>query len=75
MALPHLAPNSGRRNMYERTIVNRRNHENDNHEQWSSRAKYFHQSNLMAGKKQSWESDQSYQMRLTYHSVLSFVLF
>ena len=61
MALPHL--NSARRHIYEQAIIHKRNEDNDRREQWSSRAKYFQDSNVTTGKKAAWESNKSYQSR------------
>jgi hypothetical protein len=65
MALPHLAPlySSRSKNIFESTIVSRRNKENDFRELWNQNSDYFAKNNTAANKKAAWESQKSFQCR------------
>eukprot|EP00057_Strongylocentrotus_purpuratus_P024674 XP_011679148.1 PREDICTED: trichoplein keratin filament-binding protein [Strongylocentrotus purpuratus] len=62
MALPTLPSywTSRYKNIHERAMVQRRNHEEDFREQWSSRAEYFKTSEVQMTKQNAWTSDQSF---------------
>jgi hypothetical protein len=75
MALPHLAPlySARPKNVFESTIVSRRNKENDFREMWNQTSDYFAKNNTAANKKAAWESHKSFQSRFvllhTYYEV------
>ncbi|KAL5016433.1 hypothetical protein ScPMuIL_006022 [Solemya velum] len=61
MALPTVPSYwTTRRNVYEQAIVKHRNHETDFRDKWTTHADYFQKSNISATKKQSWESEKSF---------------
>ncbi|KAI0240574.1 Trichoplein keratin filament-binding protein [Lamellibrachia satsuma] len=61
MALPHLPTTyTTSKNIYERSIVDKRNRENEFRQTWLQNATFFQQADLTAAKKRTWESDISF---------------
>ncbi|XP_072163647.1 trichoplein keratin filament-binding protein-like [Diadema setosum] len=62
MALPTLPSywTSRYKNIHEKAMVQRRNHEEDFREQWSHRAEYFKTSEVQMVKQNAWTSDKSF---------------
>ena len=52
-----------RKNIYEQSIVGRRNQESDFHQKWMQNAAFFHEGGVNAAKKKTWESDISFNNR------------
>ena len=68
MALPHLPTTyTTSKNIYERSIVDRRNRENEFRQKWLQNATFFKQADLTAAKKKTWESDVSFNDRCDFH--------
>ena len=64
MALPHLPTTyTTSKNIYEKSIVDRRNRENEFRQKWLQNATFFQQANLTAAKIKTWESDISFNDR------------
>ncbi|XP_002734122.1 trichoplein keratin filament-binding protein-like [Saccoglossus kowalevskii] len=49
------------KNIQEKNIVQRRNHDHDFREKWAQNANYFHQSDVQTTKQRAWSSDSSFQ--------------
>ena len=73
MALPTLPSywTSRYKNIHERAMVQRRNHEEDFREQWSHRADYFKNSEVQMTKQNAWTSDQSFHDRYAHFMLLT----
>ncbi|XP_050408126.1 trichoplein keratin filament-binding protein [Patella vulgata] len=50
-----------RKNIYEKAILQRRNHEEDFRQKWTDTADYFSKNNVNASKQETWTSDRSFQ--------------
>ncbi len=65
MALPTLPSywTTRYKNITERSMVQRRQHEEDFREKWGANAQYFQQSEVRATKQNAWQSEQSFHDR------------
>ena len=64
MALPTVPSYwTTRKNLYEQSIVRRRNHDHDFRDKWAHTANYFTKNDVEMTKQRAWESEDSMQER------------